>query len=161
MNFNVRQKKVINAKELNILCLAGAGAGKSIPNSTMIPTPNGWKKVSEIKEGDFLFDQEGNPTKVLGVFPQGKKEVYEITFGDKRTAKCCIDHIWSVHKDTWKDKNKFKDYTLKEILEDTWEKIDKRGHKSHQFSIPCSKAVKYNATEKLTIDPYLLGFFFV
>lgn len=159
MNFNVRQKKVINAKEPNILCLAGAGAGKSIPNSTMIPTPNGWKKVSEIREGDFLFDQEGNPTKVLGVFPQGKKEVYEITFGDKRTAKCCIDHIWSVHKDTWKDKNKFKDYTLKEILEDTWEKIDKRGHKSHQFSIPCSKAVKYNATEKLTIDPYLLGVF--
>lgn len=159
MNFNVRQKKVINAKEQNILCLAGAGAGKSIPNSTMIPTPDGWKKVSEIKEGDFLFDQEGNPTKVLGVFPQGKKEVYEITFGDKRTAKCCIDHIWSVHKDTWKDKNKFKDYTLREILADTWERIDKRGHKSHQFSIPCSKAVKYNTTEKLTIDPYLLGVF--
>lgn len=159
MNFNVRQKKVINATEPNIICLAGAGAGKSIPNSTMIPTPDGWKKVSEIKEGDFLFDQEGNPTKVLGVFPQGKKEVYEITFGDKRTAKCCIDHIWSVHKDTWKDKNKFKDYTLKEILKDTWERIDKRGHKSHQFSIPCSKAVKYNTTEKLTIDPYLLGVF--
>ena len=159
MNFNVRQKKVIEAKEPNILCLAGAGTGKSIPNSTMIPTPDGWKKVSEIKEGDFLFDQEGNPTKVLGVFPQGKKEVYEITFGDKRTAKCCIDHIWSVHKDTWKDKNTFRDYTLKEILADTWEKIDKRGHKSHQFSIPCSKAVKYNAIEKLTVDPYLLGVF--
>lgn len=159
MNFNVRQKKVINAKEPNIICLASAGSGKSIPNSTMIPTPNGWKKVSEIREGDFLFDQEGNPTKVLGVFPQGKKEVYEITFGDKRTAKCCIDHIWSVHKDTWKDKNTFRDYTLKEILADTWERIDKRGHKSHQFSIPCSKAVKYNTTEKLTIDPYLLGVF--
>lgn len=159
MNFNVRQKKVINATEPNIICLASAGSGKSIPNSTMIPTPGGWKKVSEIKEGDFLFDQEGNPTKVLGVFPQGKKEVYEVTFGDKRTAKCCIDHIWSVHKDTWKDKNTFRDYTLKEILADTWERTDKRGHKSHQFSIPCSKAVKYNATEKLTVDPYLLGVF--
>lgn len=159
MKFNPRQKKVINAKERRIVCLASAGSGKSIPNSTIIPTPNGWKKVSEIKEGDFLFDQEGNPTKVLGVFPQGEKEVYEITFGDKRTAKCCIDHIWSVHKDTWKDKNKFKDYTLKEILEDTWERVDKRGHKSHPFSIPCSKAVKYNTAEKLTIDPYLLGVF--
>lgn len=159
MNFNVRQKKVINATEPNIICLAAAGAGKSIPNSTIIPTPNGWRKVSEIKKGDFLFDQDGNPTKVLGVFPQGKKEVYEITFGDKRTAKCCIDHIWSVHKDTWKDKDKFKDYTLKEILEDKWEKIDTRGHKTHVFSIPCSKAVKYNATQELTIDPYLLGVF--
>ena len=159
MNFNVRQKKVINATEPNIICLAAAGAGKSIPNSTIIPTPNGWRKVSEIKKGDFLFDQDGNPTKVLGVFPQGKKEVYEITFGDKRTAKCCIDHIWSVHKDTWKDKDKFKDYTLKEILEDKWEKIDTRGHKTHVFSIPCSKAVKYNTTQELTIDPYLLGVF--
>ena len=159
MNFNVRQKKVIEAKEPNIICLAAAGSGKSIPNSTIIPTPNGWRKVSEIKKGDFLFDQDGNPTKVLGVFPQGKKEVYEITFGDKRTAKCCIDHIWSVHKDTWKDKDKFKDYTLKEILEDKWEKIDTRGHKTHVFSIPCSKAVKYNTTQELTIDPYLLGVF--
>ena len=159
MNFNVRQKKVINATEPNIICLAAAGSGKSIPNSTIIPTPNGWRKVSEIKKGDFLFDQDGNPTKVLGVFPQGKKEVYEITFGDKRTAKCCIDHIWSVHKDTWKDKDKFKDYTLKEILEDKWEKIDSRGHKTHVFSIPCSKAVKYNTTQELTADPYLLGVF--
>lgn len=159
MNFNVRQKKVINATEPNIICLAAAGSGKSIPNSTIIPTPNGWRKVSEIKKGDFLFDQDGNPTKVLGVFPQGKKEVYEITFGDKRTAKCCVDHIWSVHKDTWKDKDKFKDYTLKEILEDKWEKIDTRGHKSHVFSIPCSKAVKYSVTQELTVDPYLLGVF--
>ena len=159
MNFNVRQKKVINATEPNIICLAAAGAGKSIPNSTIIPTPNGWRKVSEIKKGDFLFDQDGNPTKVLGVFPQGKKEVYEITFGDKRTAKCCIDHIWSVHKDTWKDKDNFKDYTLKEILEDKWEKIDSRGHKTHVFSIPCSKTVKCNTTQELTTDPYLLGVF--
>ena len=159
MNFNVRQKKVINATEPNIVCLAAAGSGKSIPNSTIIPTPNGLRKVSEIKKGDLLFDQYGNPTKVLGAFPQGKKEVYEITFGDKRTAKCCIDHIWSVHKDTWKDKDKFKDYTLKEILEDKWEKIDSRGHKTHVFSIPCSKAVKYNTTQELTVDPYLLGVF--
>ena len=29
MNFNVRQKKVINATEPNIICLAAAGAGKT------------------------------------------------------------------------------------------------------------------------------------
>ena len=93
MNFNVRQKKVINATEPNIVCLAGAGCGKCIPNSTNIPTPQGWKRVDEIKIGDYLFDRQGNPTKVLGVFPQGKKEVYEVTFGDGRRAKCSIDHI--------------------------------------------------------------------
>ena len=38
MDFNVRQKKVINAKDKNIICLAGAGSGKSIPNSTISVT---------------------------------------------------------------------------------------------------------------------------
>ena len=159
MNFNIRQRKVVEATENKILCLAAAGSGKCIPNSTKIPTPKGWKSVDEIKVGDYFFDRTGCPTQVLGVYPQGEKEVYKITFGDKRIAKCSIDHIWTVHKDTWKDKNDFREYTLKQILEDRWEKIDHRGHKSHSFSIPCSDAVNYENNKRLKINPYLFGVF--
>jgi len=56
--------------KMKIMVVNGRGAsGKALPNSTLIPTPNGYKKVGEIKVGDFLFDRKGNPTKVLGVFP--------------------------------------------------------------------------------------------
>lgn len=158
MNFNIRQKKVIEAKDSKIVCLAGAGSGKCIPNSTKIPTPEGWKRVDEIKVGDYLFDRQGKPTKVLGVYPQGEKEVYEISFGDNRKAKCSIDHIWSVHKNTWKDKNSFKEYTLQEILNDKWERIDSRGHKSHNFSIPCCEAIEYNLYNP-EVNPYVFGTF--
>lgn len=158
MELNIRQKKVIQAKENKILCLAGAGSGKAVPNSTIIPTPEGWKRVDEVKVGDYLFDKEGKPTKVLGVYPQGEKDVYEITFGDGRKAKCSIDHIWSVNRRTWRDSQQFKNYTLKEILEDKWQIIDKRGHKSHNFSIPCSKAVNYSK-RTLKVNPYLFGVF--
>lgn len=159
MELNIRQKKVVEATENKILCLAAAGSGKCCPNSVQIPSPNGWATVGQIKVGDYLFDRKGNPTKVLGVYSQGEREVYEITFGDGRKARCSIDHIWSVHKKTWRDINSFKEYTLKDILEDKWERIDKRGHKEHLFAIPCSKAVKYNVKKKLEVNPYLFGVF--
>ena len=158
MNFNVRQKKVINATEPNIVCLAGAGCGKCIPNSTNIPTPDGWRKVEEIKIGDYLFDRQGNPTKVLGVYPQGKKEVYEITFGDGRQAKCSIDHIWSVHKRTWGEANYYRERTTEEILKDKYEIVDKRGRKQHNYSIPCCQPVRYSEKTYL-IHPYVIGAF--
>lgn len=64
-----------------------------------------------------MFDRLGQPTKVLQIFPQGEKEVFELTFGDKRTAKCSEDHIWLVHKDTWHKKNDFRECTTREILD--------------------------------------------
>ena len=69
MKFNIRQTKVLNATEPKILCLAAAASGKAIPADTILPTPNGEKMASEIRIGDLLFDKEGKPTKVLGVYP--------------------------------------------------------------------------------------------
>lgn len=112
------QQEIVNSNEPRIIVEAGAGAGKALPNSTLIPTTNGIKKVSDIKVGDFLYDRKGNPTKVLGIYPQGKKEVYKITFGDSREALCCNEHIWYVHKRTWSDKNKFETYTVNEMLKE-------------------------------------------
>ena len=89
-----------------------AAAGKALPNSTKIPTINGFKKVGEIKPGDTLFDRNGKPTKVLQIFPQGQLRVYKITFGDGRVALCSKDHIWTVNKITWKNKNDFREYTV-------------------------------------------------
>jgi len=158
MNFNVRQKKVINAKEPNIVCLAGAGCGKCIPNSTNIPTPDGWRKVEEIKIGDYLFDRQGNPTKVLGVYPQGKKEVYEITFGDGRQAKCSIDHIWSYYKIP--NGKRLYSKTLEEILLENSNKLNKYKNKAGKYcyQIPLIEKVKYPKRE-YSIPPYILGLF--
>lgn len=158
MNFNVRQKKVINATEPNIVCLAGAGCGKCIPNSTNIPTPDGWRKVEEIKIGDYLFDRQGNPTKVLGVYPQGKKEVYEITFGDGRQAKCSIDHIWSYYKIP--NGKRLYSKTLEEILLENSNKLNKYKNKAGKYcyQIPLIEKVKYPKRE-YSIPPYILGLF--
>ena len=152
MNFNERQKKVIYAEEPKILCLATAACGKALPNLEIIPTPNGPKAVGEIEVGDYLFDRYGNPTKVLGVYPQGKKEVYELTFGDGRKARSSIDHIWYVHKKTWKNKEEYREYTTKQIIEERVLNSDR----SANFYIPIAEAVKY-PERKYDIHPYVIG----
>ena len=61
------------------LCNSSAGTGKAQPLSTIIPTPSGYKRLGDLKVGDYVFDRMGIPTMILGVFPQGKQRVYKIT----------------------------------------------------------------------------------
>ena len=88
---------------------APTGIGKAIPNYTLIPTPNGWTKVEDIKIGDYLFDQSGKPTKVLNVYPQKeKKEVWKVKFADGRIAECCEEHLWEYYINEDKKVNSLK-----------------------------------------------------
>ena len=154
INFNTRQKKVVNATDSKILCLAAPAAGKALPNSEKIPTPLGWKTVGEIQVGDYLFDADGHPTKVLQIFPQGKKKVYEITFRDGRVARCSKDHIWYVHKTTWREKEQYKEYTLGQIIQEGYLTNSNR----MKFFIPQNKAAEYEE-KPFKIHPYVIGAF--
>jgi replicative DNA helicase len=74
---------------------ASTGLGKALDNETLLPTPIGYRKVKDIKVGDYLFDADGLPTKVLRVFPQPeKKQVYVVHLADGREVRCCGDHLW-------------------------------------------------------------------
>lgn len=157
MEFNTRQRKAITSLTPHILCLASAGSGKALPNSTIIPTLAGPKRVEEIKEGDYLFDRTGKPTKVIGVYPQGKKKVYEITFGDGRKAKCCIDHLWNVHKVTWAN-NRYETLSLRELIDNGWYKNNSRGRKDYLYKIPTANPVLYEE-KQYSIHPYVIGAF--
>ena len=79
---------------LKILLHGGAGSGKAQPISTPIPTPDGWKKMGDLKVGDKVFAENGSITEILGVFPQGIKDVYRITLEDGRTIECELNHLW-------------------------------------------------------------------
>ena len=81
---------------MNILISGSTGAGKSIRDSEPVPTPNGWKRHGDLKVGDVVFDKYGKPTKVTGVYPQGKLDVYRLTLSDGRTVDASGDHLWTV-----------------------------------------------------------------
>lgn len=126
------------------------GEGKANPLYTPIPTPGGWKTAGDIKVGDMLFDRTGKPTKVTGVYPQGKKQIYEVHLSDGRIVEAADEHLWSVYQAGRKGLK-----TLSTI--DMYNKGLREG-KSYRFRIPMNDAVEY-AKVDLPVDPYVLGAF--
>lgn len=134
---------------------APSGVGKAIPNDTIVPTPNGNKRVDEIKVGDYLYSREGKPTKVIGVFPQGQKEVWEVELKDGRKAKCCDEHLWTVYS-TSRNKRRHTQpfvYALKDLI-----KIGIMDDKAYRFSVPMHKPIE-KEEKNFFIPPYLMGLF--
>jgi hypothetical protein len=64
-----------------------------------ILTPNGWVKMGDIEVGDRVISIDGNSTIVSGVFPQGEKDIWELTFSDGVKVECCSDHLWLTQTD--------------------------------------------------------------
>ena len=131
------------------------GGGKAIPNDTVIPTPTGFRKVGDIKAGDYLFDKQGCPTKVINVFPQPvKKQVYELKLADGRKARCCEDHLWTYYS----DHRRLRTESVKEILQRI--NNSKYGFKDaegrYRFALPINKAVQYQEKE-YSVPPYVMG----
>lgn len=90
------------------------GTGKAQPLSANIKIPNGWTTMGNLKINDFITTPKGHPARVIGIFPQGLKEVYEVEFEDGRKTEACIDHLWKVYRD---DALESEIVTTKELLE--------------------------------------------
>ena len=82
---------------VNGLIIANPGFGKGLPDMSQIPTTEGWKLVKNIKVGDYLFDKHGYPTQVIGVYPQGLKPLYKLTFDDGTFNVCDNEHLWEIN----------------------------------------------------------------
>lgn len=126
------------------------GVGKAQPLTAKILTPTGWVHMGDIHEGDDIIVPDGTIAKVCGVYPQGDKDVFVITFHDGSKTECCLDHLWSVY---YRPKSAQK--TLPGII-DTRE-IIKQIQKGYNVSIPLIKPLETNCTKDLPIPPYTMG----
>lgn len=148
---NIVLSKARNGEKFAVIS-GYAGSGKAQPNDTVIPTPDGYKTIGELKIGDYVFDRKGQPTKVIGVYPQGKLDNYEVTLGDGRKTYCNDEHIWTYYT----SKGNFCNKTLREIL-DAGLKYNGRG--CYKFKIPVVEQPVEYKEKKVDIDPYVLGCF--
>jgi len=137
-----------------ILCLAGPpGVGKAQPLDAKVLTPEGWKVMGAMAVGSQVIGSDGLPHKVTGVFPQGAREVFRVTFSDGSSTECCKEHLWLTQTDLDRKANRAGEVkSLDEISKSLRYGTDQR--KNH--SIPQVAPVEFERKD-LPLDPYVLG----
>ena len=155
MNLTPEQQAAAESKYKQTVVISSAGSGKAQPNSTKIPTPDGWKLLGDIKVGDYVFSRLGKPVKVLGVYPQGELEVYNVLFEDGRSTLCNDGHLWTCYDADLKPKT----LTTREIMESKKVPIVDCLYQptGYNYSVPVlANEVDYQEKET-KISPFLMG----
>jgi hypothetical protein len=155
------------------------GVGKFLTNNTLIYTELGIKKMGEIVIGDRVIGSNGKPCNVIGVFPQGIKDTYKITFNDGYSIISGDEHLWSVSSPNY-GKNTKNERLKKSLILSTKQMFEggvitikgdgynseknynietyyKSPNGNNKWQIPIVKPIEFINDNKLPIDPYLLG----
>jgi len=137
--------------------LAFFGNSMAQPLDAKIATPTGWTTMGEVRVGSSVMGPDGRPRKVMGVYPQGEKDVYRLTFGGGAVTECCEDHVWTVtnfsNRPYYGESGRTFNMTLRQIL-------DSGVHYpsgAAKWSIPVTDPVEFDIGDPLPLDPYLLG----
>ncbi|MGH9942723.1 MAG: PhoH family protein [Pyrinomonadaceae bacterium] len=126
--------------------------GRAQPLHSRVLTPTGWRRMGDLHSGDLVIASDGQPTKVLGVFPQGEKLVYRLTMTDGSSTLACAEHLWAVS--TMEDKRRGKSARLLE----TQEMIGNfRRHHQYRYELPLLSSPVAWPHREVPVEPYSLG----
>lgn len=168
-------RRVFESKNKEILLTAANQVSKPLCVKTEIPTPNGFKLLGELCVGDYVFGQDGKPTRIIDIPYIGEESGYEVVFNDGSSVACGITHDWICkgYKERFRKKYKIGrgKKTGKEfdnVDYGKWTIVDTktiilRGKYSPEtkatlrYSIPISEPAKNE--NKSLFDPYLVGLY--
>ena len=136
------------------------GDWKGLPLDTEIPTLNGWSTIAELQEGDFIFDKDGNPTKILHKSEVHHNPCYKITFDNGDSIVADHEHRWEISFSTAKNSKYHGEYKTQVMTtEEIANYLKSLPEKRTSYDIPKiinPKPLNLKNAE-LPIDPYVLG----
>ena len=144
--------------EIDVLSISmPPGTGKALAMDSKVLTPRGFVRNDSLKVGDKVISGRGTISTVLGVYPQGKKPMYDVVFDDGSTVRCSIDHLWTVQ--TREDRNKkrypvphYRTLPLKDMIGRL--KVEKGSRLN--YSVDYVPKIDFE-TKRFKIHPYVLG----
>jgi phosphate starvation-inducible PhoH-like protein len=116
--------------------------GRAQPLTAKVLTPDGWRQIGDLAVGDLVVASDGRPTPVLGVYPQGRKEIFRVTTQDGASTLACGEHLWTVR--TPDDRG--------------WRVVQTRdmiGHR-RRYELPLVEPVEF-APQDVPVEPYAMG----
>lgn len=145
----------------NLLFTGPSATGKSTTDDTLVPVydPGGkvfWKRAGDLEVGDQVFKRNGEPQKVLGVFPQGEREIFRVTLTDGRTLDVSDNHLWAVYPNRRSRADGPTIYSTQTLLNKGLTTTVKGGGEAPKYVIDMNGPVQWPEAD-LALDPYALG----
>jgi len=126
--------------------------GRAAPVDTPVLTPDGFRPIGSLTVGDLVIGSDGKPTPVIGVYPQGEKDIYRLTAQDGASTLCSGDHLWAVAtRDDRRRGRPLRVLTTREMIGNL------RANHYHRYELPLHSAPVRFPCREVPIDPYALG----
>jgi len=126
--------------------------GKALALDTPIPTPGGWRTMSDLRVGDEVFGVGGEPTPIIDATePLLGRPCRELVFSDGTSVVADLSHQWMVMSRTDRGRK-----TADRILTTGEIEQSPRQGPDYNHHILLAPPVRYRERE-LPIDPYVLG----
>lgn len=123
-------------------------SGHALPYNAKVLKRNGFVPIVTLKVGDKICGGNGDFVTVKGIYPQGPREMYKVTFSDGVSTLCDKEHLWTVATLN----EKFNTYSLSTLMNQGL--IAPTGR--IKYRIPLVQPVQFTK-KKVPIHPYLLG----
>ena len=148
--------------------------GKALALDTPIPTPDGWKTMGSLKEGDALFDENGKVCHVtFATDVMYNRKCYEMVFSDGTKVIADAEHLWETQpyrtgrdcrkdfkgkkKKDWSNLDKRIVFTTEKIKETLYFEQGVKKDLVANHRIKNCHSVEYPKKD-LPVHPYILGF---
>jgi phosphate starvation-inducible PhoH-like protein len=126
--------------------------GRAHPIATPVLTPDGFRPIGELTVGDLVIGSNGEPTPVIGVYPQGEKDIYRVTAQDGASTLASGDHLWAVATSDDRRRGKpFRVLTTREMIGNL------RANHYHRYELPMHSAPVRFPYREIPMDAYALG----
>lgn len=142
-----------------ITLMWGAQTGKALDVNTLIPTPDGFKPMSEVDVGDVVFDENGKQCSVTFTTEHHyNRKCYEVEFSDGSSIIADADHLWAVDDKGYKLRGVLKPRkliaTTEDLIDGTY-RARKQGRTRYSIDV-IANPISISDSD-LKVDPYVVG----